>query len=521
MKAPNETLRIADQAVADWLSGLRVDYGDDVFPGRDLRNYPVFIVFASPERAFAEIRQLLIQRGFITVSDLEREGVAGASDDVLYKNIPYPFVRIQRGDISPVNELHSTPNTFLTDSKGLSFTRSRWPTPYEVSYSIEVVSKTRFTDNFIAEWMIGQFTPVGMGVNQKLIPANYPAPYGTKQLTVNFTGSSDASELEVSGAVDRKIRTTYNFTVRVWDVDLSGKSVKAIMSFTREVRSLADASLAVGDFGTLMETSSGRPLRVYNVKPVPERHSSEHTTAALGMKYHGEAQPYIIDSDTDAVETVGIPFMVADAVQGAVRVQWRRVDGVRPGGSLRAQVLWRDSDNAYSPAVQYEVSLPYSDAGAVLDYQSLPGASNREVSIRFLRPPSGPNLIVAMLEQSVYRVPVVNLVDVGDRTQGPGLTTSTDVLVSDPLILRAEPYLVRCYVQVGTQPVTISVYTDALATELVSTRVFTASAEFTAVLSATNSQLFLVRVTTPVADAALQVTGITVCRCRPRPLFAP
>lgn len=521
MKAPNETLRIADQAVYDWLGGLRLDYGDEVFPGRDLRNVPVFRVFATPERAFAEIRQLLIHQGFISAASTENEGVAGASDDVLYKNIPYPFIRIQRGDISPVTELHSTPNTFLTDSKGLSFTRSRWPTPYEVSYTVEAVSKARFSDNYIAEWMIGQFTPVGMGVNQRLIPALFPEPYGVKQLAANFTGASDASELEVSGAVDRKIRTTYSITLRVWDVDLSGKSVKAIMSFRRETRSLADASLAVGDFGTLWETSAGRPLRVYNVKPVPERHSSEHTTAGLATKYHNEAQPYIIDSDTDAVETAGIPFLAEDAMQGAIRVQWRRVDGVKPAGSLRAQVLWRDSDNDFAPTVQYEVSLPYADAGATLDYQSLPGAPNREVSIRFLRPASGPSLIVGMLEQTVYRVPVTNIVDSGDRTQGPGLTASTDVLVSDPAIVRAEPYLVRAYVQVGTQPVTISVYTDALATELVATRVFTTSAEFTAYLSATNSQLFLVRITTPVADAALQVTGITVCRCRPRPLFAP
>lgn len=521
MKPANETIRVADQAVVDWLSGLHVDYGNNVFPGKDLRNYPIFRVFAAPERAFAEMRQLLIQQGFIDRATAEAEAKASTSDDELYKNIPYPFVRIQRGEITPVTELHSTPNTFITTSKGLEFTRSRWPTPYEIPYTIEFVSKARFTDNFIAEWVIGQFTPAGMGVNQRLIEATYPEPYGVKQLTFGFSGASDASELEVSGAVDRKIRTTYNFTLRVWDVDLGGTQVKAIMGVTTEYRALDDAALAVGDFGSLIETVAGKPVRVYHTRPVPERHTCEHTTASRLTKYGNNAQPYMIDDNTTAVESVGIPLLATDAMQGAIRVQWRRADGTKPAGALRAQVVWRDSNNGYALTVQHEVSLPYADAGAVFDFQSIPGSPNREVSVRFMRPTNDPSLIVALTEEIVYRVPVANLVDVGDRTQGPGLGALTDVTVSSGDIERAEAYLVRGYVQVGTQPVTISVYTDALATTLVESRTFTASAEFACVLSATNSQLFLVRITTPVADSALQVTGITVCRCRPRPLLLP
>lgn len=517
MKASNETIRVADQAVADWLAELHVDYGNNVFPGKDLRDWPVFRVFASPERAFAEVRQLLIQQQFIVAADSETEGISSTSDDVLYKNIPYPFVRIQRGEITPVTELHSTPNTLITTSRGTNFTRSRWPTPYEIPYTIEFVSKTRFTDNYIAEWMMGQFTPSGMGVNQRLIDALFPEPYGNKKLTLTFSGASDASELEVSGAVDRKIRTTYNVTLRVWDFDLVGEEVSAVMRISTECRTLKDASIAVGDFGTLIEEATGKPIKVYHVRPVPERHSCEHSTALIFGKYEGQPPMYRIDADDAAVETVGIPLLAADAMQGAVRVQWRRVDGVKPAGNLRAQMLWRDSDNSYAPSVQAEAVLSYSDDGAVFNFQSIPGNPAHEVSIRFLRPAAGPALNVAMQEQIVYRLPVVNKVDAGDRDQGPGLGTLTAISV--PGLERNTPYIVRGYVQVGTQPVTVNIYSDALAVELIATRTFTASAEFSFVLAATNSQLFLIYLTTPVADPALEVIGITVSHCRALPLL--
>lgn len=495
-----------------------MDYGANAFPGRDLSDAPIFRVFAAPERAFAEMRYLLIQQGFITPNSDETEDHT-VSDDELYKQIPFPFCRIQRGDVAPVNELHSTPNEFITASSGLTFTKSRWPTPYEVSYSIEFVSKTRYTDNFITEWMIGQFTPMGMGVNQRLIDAVYPAPYGAKKLTVSFTGTSDASELEVQGPTDRKIRTTYNVTVRVWDVDLVGKSVKAVMGIDVDYRSLIDADLSVGDQGTLIESTANKPRRVYRCKPVPEGHSCEHTTAAKGVKYANEAQPYIIDSDVDAVETPGVPFLIGDMAQASVHVKWRRRDGVKPAGSLRAQVLWRDSQNAFAPTVLNEVSLSYADAGAVFDYQSIPGSEFNELSVRFLRPVAGPDLTVALAEQVIYRTPIINLLPAPDRSRGPGMGSTTDITLAS--LARAEAYLVRCFVQYGSQPVTVSVYTDAGATELVATRTFSASGEFTAIVSPTNSQLFLVRITTATPDAALQVTGITIMRSLPLPLLVP
>jgi hypothetical protein len=518
VRPSNETIRVADQAVVDWLSGLRVDYGLDTFPNRDLRDTPIFCVFATPERAFAEMRYLLIQRGFVSPNTDGTEGrIVG--DDELYKHIPFPFCRIQRSDVSPVTELHSTPNEFVTFSQGFTFTKSRWPTPYEISYAVEFVSKARFTDNFITEWIVGQFTPLGMGVNQRLIRAVYPTPYGEKDLTLTFTGSSDASELEVQGPTDRRIRTTFNLTLRVWDVDLVGKSVKAVAGVETSFRNQSDADLALNYHGTVIEDVPVRARRVYSHRPVPERHSFEHSTATKGVKYHNAAQPYIIDSNTDAVETPGIPFLPVDMAQAAVHVKWRRCDGEAAVGGLRAQVLWRDSQASFTPTVVSETLLPYADGGAVLNYQSIPGSEFRELSVRFLRPTDGPDLTVALAAQVVYTATYTNLLPPQDQQLGPNMGAAADITLTG--LLRAEAYLVRGWVQYSDQPVTVSVYKDAGATELVASRVFTGNGEFTAVVSPSNSQLVLIRVTTATPDADLEVTGITVTRCMSTPLFMP
>ena len=189
---PNESpLRVHDQAMVTWLSGLHVDYG--TINGADRTDFPILTVLATPDRTFAEVADLLVTSGW----------VGGSTDSVRRVNanalevLPTPFVSVWRGD--PVLDMAHTrvvPTMQFWDRDNQTVNSYYHPRYYDVPYTLSFFSQKTYTDNYLREWLMGQFSVIGCSANERLIPVVHANPFGTTKQCLRFRGTSDRSNLE-------------------------------------------------------------------------------------------------------------------------------------------------------------------------------------------------------------------------------------------------------------------------------------------------------------------------------------
>ena len=208
----DDTMRIHDTAVHDWLGGLLVDYG--TIAGQNNNNFPILRVFASPQRAMAQVVDLLISLKWITNDDKDKL-LEAARDD--FAVLPLPIVTIERGEPQPDPELSGVPKVFRRiflncDTGKWEF--HQWPAHYKTDYTFTFWSVKRYTMAFLREWVYGQLGQIGASEYETFLDVVHRSPWNTIKSSFKFTGSGDLSDLE--GENSRYMRVEFTFTLRTW-----------------------------------------------------------------------------------------------------------------------------------------------------------------------------------------------------------------------------------------------------------------------------------------------------------------
>ena len=204
-----DTMRIHDKAVYDWLSGLKVDYGNIAGTQRD--NEPILRVIASPQRAFAAVVNILVRTGWIDGNNADQMQQNAGDFAVL----PLPIATIQVAPPEQDPELAGVPKKFTKKTFDYStgkWEEHRWPGHYATDYTVTFWMLKRYTAIYIDEWVRHQLGQVGRGNYETLIPVEHEQPWGTLLQKLELTSSNDRSDLE--GKEQRYIRWEYSFRLR-------------------------------------------------------------------------------------------------------------------------------------------------------------------------------------------------------------------------------------------------------------------------------------------------------------------
>ncbi len=204
-----DAMRQHDQAFMDWIQTFHCDYND--IAGTPRLNVPCLSLKASPDRAFAQIPDLLVERGWIAgATDAERR------DNAARFNIPpLPLISVTRLDPVPDPELSRSAG--FVDKLELNHVTQKyiphpWPRHYYTQYTVSFWALKSYTDNLFKAFIFGQMGRQGSNHNEVMIPVKHVEPWGEMFQRLRYDGSVDASDLE--GENIRFIRVEYNFTLR-------------------------------------------------------------------------------------------------------------------------------------------------------------------------------------------------------------------------------------------------------------------------------------------------------------------
>lgn len=216
----DDTIRIHDRAIFDWLGALKFHYPEITNPLDDSRviaekkNHPVIRVKASPARAFAAIVDTLVWQNWIPETDGE-EMRSLASDNLAV--LPLPAVSWQRSDPRPDPELS---NTAFQWQKGFFNCETqrweyyRWPKHWLTDYTITFWAKKEISKAFWLEWIMSEFGNIGAGQNETFIQIMHKEPFGTIKQRLQMVSLEDLSDLE--GEEQRYTRSELTVTLRTW-----------------------------------------------------------------------------------------------------------------------------------------------------------------------------------------------------------------------------------------------------------------------------------------------------------------
>lgn len=215
MAAPyslENTLRIHDEALKNWLQQFHVDYG--TISGQNRNDSPVITVFSAPHRAFAATVDQLVSQGWVQESDPEISRARATYD---WPVLPLPVFTIDRDDPIISNELANVPAEFtyglLNEATG-EWKPAPYPIHYLTQYRVTIWSEKKYTHAHFMEWLLSQIGRKGMWQREVLIPVQHAAPWGTLQQALRYLGSANLSDLE--GFDARHIRSQLSFNLRTW-----------------------------------------------------------------------------------------------------------------------------------------------------------------------------------------------------------------------------------------------------------------------------------------------------------------
>jgi len=181
-----------DQAVRKWVVALVKRTG-----GLNDLN----VIFATPERAFAKLKDVLQKKYGDRAEHL--------------KNMPYPYASISRlgSTFSPVR--YQGRGLFRANSNSadneLAYT-VQWPLPWDMNYQIDFWARTVDTAQTFQQWFEADTTPEG-NLLVDLTPV-WP-PFGKKIVFTTNSGITDNTILEPEGE-QRAVRLTATLTVKSW-----------------------------------------------------------------------------------------------------------------------------------------------------------------------------------------------------------------------------------------------------------------------------------------------------------------
>lgn len=208
-----DSMRVHDQAIWDWLETLHVDYGDLFTLGTPRDDVPVLKAYATPDRAYAALVERLVTLQWIpgaNAADMREK-----AEDIAV--LPLPFITIERGEPAPDPEFSGVPKVFRVQAFNqvtAQWEYHQWPGHYRTDYTLSVWTNKKYSEVFIREWVFGQLGKLGVGESEVLIPVKHKDPFGSWLQAMRFTGSSNLSELE--GVEQRYMRFEYTFSLRTW-----------------------------------------------------------------------------------------------------------------------------------------------------------------------------------------------------------------------------------------------------------------------------------------------------------------
>lgn len=208
-----DTMRVHDVGFYTWLGTLKVDYGD--LGGSAKPQFPILRVYASPQRAYATVVDLLVEQGFVEGTNAAEMRQNAKAD---FAVLPLPLATIERDEPVSDPELPGTPvkeiRTLFWNESTKQFERHPFPAHYKTEYRVTFWFLKKYTDAFIREWIYGQLGNRGAAENEMFIPVQHAGPWGEVLHAMKMTGSSDLSDLEGEGA--RYFRKEFTFSLRTW-----------------------------------------------------------------------------------------------------------------------------------------------------------------------------------------------------------------------------------------------------------------------------------------------------------------
>lgn len=227
-----DTLRRHDAAFYGWWDGLHVDYGtaglgiednlDSPFAPINRDDFPILRVFATPQRAVAEVVDLLVHTGWIAGAD----GAAQAANAATLREkagedfavLPLPILTIQRDDPGPNPQDSGPAKVFRKqcfDEANGAYQTQPWPGAYELTYRVTAWCVKRYTGNFIREWVLSQLGRPGANEMETFLPVVHNSPWGTINQAMSVVSIADQSQLEGDDNA-RILRHEYTFTLKMW-----------------------------------------------------------------------------------------------------------------------------------------------------------------------------------------------------------------------------------------------------------------------------------------------------------------
>lgn len=217
-----DQLVVYDNAVASWIQECPLRLKD----GKPLR-----VVFATPDRAFARMREILKEE-------------LGEKNAIDVRLVPFPFASVTRGDWSfDYARFHGDYNTFVAaphvapagvsvegtegDDAGEGYWQTEFPKPVNLEFQVDLWSRERSPLNIFQQWI--QFSgETDIGYLRVDFSSLWPE-WGEKLVAYTQEGGSDVSELEPEEG-ERILRATVPLTVHGW--------LLPDMRVTRSVRKL-------------------------------------------------------------------------------------------------------------------------------------------------------------------------------------------------------------------------------------------------------------------------------------------
>lgn len=163
---------------------------------------PLPVVFATPERAFAQIR-----------SQIARRRGRSTPEDAQIQTIPLPFASLSRTSEQMNMDRWVTADWHRAgyDSKTRRYARLQKPASWDLTYDLDIWTRNLFTLNDfttqIVAWLTGDWFTFRV---------DHPAPVRWRNITVHMKGMTDNSKLDPANEEERKLRRTFTFVVEGW-----------------------------------------------------------------------------------------------------------------------------------------------------------------------------------------------------------------------------------------------------------------------------------------------------------------
>lgn len=224
------TIRLLDEAVRDWLRSCLFDYG--TISGVSRKASPLITVAASPHRAFAATADLLVKEGWIS-GDTPAMQRLNASQE--WPVLPLPVVTFERDDPIISNELANPAARFerrYFDPFIGEWISYPYPLHYLTQYRITFWCEKKFTQAMFMEWVMSQLGRRGAAQSEMFLEIDHGIPFGRQIHQWKYLGSSNLSDLE--GPEARHIRHQLSFIMRSWCFRPADDSSPPIYAIQRE-----------------------------------------------------------------------------------------------------------------------------------------------------------------------------------------------------------------------------------------------------------------------------------------------